>query len=379
MKGYQIYGHDSDFHFEKLILLKNEDSSLHIVSRNFILNRHDLELAIRYENYNQNQFYSGDSMAFVNRKFIDLKTAIARNITRPNSKSDKDLLGLNTYPIIEGFIAKKGNFIGFVNSQSAAVNLLNEHDFELLIARSVMNVNQDKGLPERMYEKFMTHFNYKVFVAKDSKTILEKKNIYAGKIKNLCNFIDQMTDSILVLKNNVQKSDFPNLSFDGGENPGIDVISLRMAENSGSFTSPGMIRLRNRSYKQIRINPVLFSYDPEGSEKGHISLLSQTKYGYSDKETLKNLNYVQKVSKNYTVVDSHNVLEGYRDEFKTLEQDVIAKYGNEGIIGLAQHDIVLQANEIAHLKLYNFEYSKSNYLIKYKILLYGSIESLRYF
>ena len=181
INGYQVYGHDSDMHYEKLVILKDNDPALHIVSRNFILTRHDIEIALRHKGYDNNAFYTGDSMAYINRQFMDIETAIKRNNTRPNSKKDIDILGLNTYPMVDGFIAKKSNYIGFANSQSCAANLIDKNTFEFLIARSVMNVNQDKGLPERLFEKFMTHFNYKIYTAHDEQTIYDRKNIYVGK------------------------------------------------------------------------------------------------------------------------------------------------------------------------------------------------------
>jgi len=61
IKGYQVYGHGNDIHFDKTILLKKDDPALHIVSRNFIKNQHDKEIAIRYNGYNANEFYSGQT------------------------------------------------------------------------------------------------------------------------------------------------------------------------------------------------------------------------------------------------------------------------------------------------------------------------------
>jgi hypothetical protein len=183
VSGLQVYGHDADFHFEKAVFLKKNCGALHIVTRNYIILKHDIELTFRYEGFNDNQFYSGNSMAFVHRDYMNLETAIKRNVTRSSCKSEDDTLGLNTYPMVDGFIAqsKSHSYVGFANSQSCASNLISPTSFEFLVARSVMNINGDKGLPERLFEKFMTHFKYTVWVNKNSTQFYDSKNVYVGK------------------------------------------------------------------------------------------------------------------------------------------------------------------------------------------------------
>lgn len=183
INGIQVYGSDNDFHYDKTVLVKRGDGALHVTSRNFIKTRHDIELAQRYVNSDMKEMYTGDSLAFIKREYIDYETAITRNLTRSSSKSDKDVLGLSTYPMVDGFIGSfaNGSNVGFVNSQACAAHLVSPTDFEFLIARSVMNVNQDKGLPERLYEKIQTHFNYKVFVNNDINELYNEKNKYVGK------------------------------------------------------------------------------------------------------------------------------------------------------------------------------------------------------
>ena len=166
-----------------------------------------------------------------------------------------------------------------------------------------------------------------------------------------------MNDPILVLKNREYKSDIPQIKFTGGETSDIDIISYKKSENSLTAKSSGMIRLRNRSYKPVKISYILFEYLNEG-DNGHIGIMYPTKYGFSDKETMKSLDYVQKVSKQYRVKDDHNVLEGYRDEFKTLEKELIDANGGSKI-GLSMFDFYLQPREISNLKIYYFKYKKS--------------------
>jgi len=349
--GYQVYGQDNDIHFDKTVLLKENDSALHVVLRNNIRQGRNKEISIRYQGYEANEFYSGDSMAYINRKFIDLETAKARNLTRQGSHSDTDLLGLNTYPIVDGFVSKNGGYIGFSPSQSAGVNLLSDSAFEFLIARSIMNINQEKGLPERLDDHLTTHFNYKVFMAKNLEKIHNKSHVYG----------DQMVDPIFVIKNDGQKViEIPKISFDETENVGIDVISFRNFNYTSPIQSPGMIRLRNRSHKPIRLNPILFSYEEANSTRGHIAIMSGTRYGYSHAETLKNLNYEQKVSKRWNVKDDHNVLKGYRDDFVTIENKLREIHGNQTLAGLALYDKVLQPSEISHFMLYYGEFDKTD-------------------
>jgi hypothetical protein len=134
--------------------------------------------------------YTGNSMAFVRREFIGFRQAILRNLTRSSSNSDTDTLGLNAYPMVDGFISKYKNssYAAFVNSQTCAAHLINATSFEFLVARSIMNVNQDKGLPERLYEKFQTHFNYKIIVHSSPTELFHLKNIYTGKLEYDYNF-----------------------------------------------------------------------------------------------------------------------------------------------------------------------------------------------
>ena len=164
--GLQVHGDVLGFYFDKTVMLKKNDCALHITTRNFIKTRFDIELTLRYQEESLENYYTGDSMAFIKRDFINYQTAIERNLTRSNSRSNTDILGLNAYPMVDGFIStyNDGMNVGFVNSQTCAAHLVNSTSYEFLIARSVMNVNQDKGLPERLYDKYQTHFNYKIFV-----------------------------------------------------------------------------------------------------------------------------------------------------------------------------------------------------------------------
>ena len=144
-----------------------------------------------------------------------------------------------------------------------------------------------------------------------------------------------MNDPIVVIKSENYKSDIPGYSYEAGEHPELDVISLRQNENDASGISPAMIRIRNRGYKPAKLHNILFTHSSNSAE-GHLAIIMPMKYGFSDKETLKNLDYMQKVSKKHNVVDSHNVLEGYRDEFSTFEDMLVEKHKNEGNIGLAR-------------------------------------------
>lgn len=101
--------------------------------------------------------------------------------------------------------------------------------------------------------------------------------------------IDQMNDPILVLKNTVHQSDLPNVVYEGYETPGLDVISFRQNENDINGYSPAMIRLRNRSYQSVNLHNILFSIEKSGQSYAHIAIIMPMKYGYSDRETLKNL------------------------------------------------------------------------------------------
>lgn len=169
-----------------------------------------------------------------------------------------------------------------------------------------------------------------------------------------------MVDPLLVLKNSKKSIDIPKITFDEIENTGIDVISFKKFNYSSPIMSPGMIRLRNRSHKPIRLNPILFSYTQDNSTRGHMVIISRTKYGYSHAETLKNLNYTQKTSKNWNVKGDHDVLKGYRDEFVTIEGKLRELYGNQTVEGLALYDMVLQPSEISHMMLYYGEYDKTD-------------------
>ena len=235
----QITGQDDDINYERMVMLKKNDPALHIISQNFIKLQHDIELTFRYSYSEIESMYTGNSLSFINRKYIDYQTAKQRNLTRDNTLSDTQILGLNSYPMVDGFISsyKTGINIGFVNSQTCAANIVSPTSFEFLVARSVMNVNQDKGLPERLFERSQTHFNFKVFVSKDKEDLYNMKNKY----------VDQMNDPLLLIQNTDKKINLPHFKLNSPETPDIDIMSIKVnVDDRVGGHSPMIIRLRNR-------------------------------------------------------------------------------------------------------------------------------------
>ena len=219
----QITGQDSDVNYERMVILKKNDPAVHIISQNFIKLQHDIELAFRYSSTDIDSMYTGDSLSFINRKYIDFQTAKVRNLTRDETSSDSQILGLNSYPMVDGFIAsyKTGLNIGFVNSQTWNANLVSPTSFEFIVSRSVMNVNQDKGLPERLYEKSQTHFNFIIFAKKNQEEFYHMKNKY----------VDQMNDSLLLIKNAGTKIILPKVKLNAEETSDIDIMSLKVNQD----------------------------------------------------------------------------------------------------------------------------------------------------
>ena len=126
------------------------------MTQNYIIERHDIESTFRHSSNDLEHYNTGNSLSFINRKYIDLNTAKQRNITLPTSKSNTDILGLDAYLMIDWFILTskdKSNF-DFTNSQSCAAHFIDDKTFEFIVSRPIMNINQDKGLPERLNEKF---------------------------------------------------------------------------------------------------------------------------------------------------------------------------------------------------------------------------------
>ncbi len=128
------------------------------------------ETALRFDTSKFTEFFTDNSYASPERKYIDVEAAINRNLTRPISSSRADILGLNTYPMVDGFSLKSnGIFAGIINSQTAAVQVLSESEFEIIVGRKVTNINQGKGLPESLNEERQTTFTYHLINEKDPK------------------------------------------------------------------------------------------------------------------------------------------------------------------------------------------------------------------
>lgn len=226
-----------------------------------------------------------------------------------------------------------------------------------------MNVNQDKGLPERLYEKFQTHFNYKVFVNADMNNLYNDKNKY----------VDQMNDPIMVIVSKDKELNLPDITYNSLDTQDIDVMSfgINLSENSNS---PAMIRLRNRSLKPQIIRPVFLTYNPEGDRYSYMATLGRIMYGVSDKETMANLNYTQKESQNYKVNSTHHVLQDQKDKFITLEQkliqglrlsqnstevDVNGKNVSSNDLKHNSSSVSLQPGESANFKVFTIKFTKS--------------------
>ena len=167
-----------------------------------------------------------------------------------------------------------------------------------------------------------------------------------------------MNDPIMIISSSHKSFGLPMVKYNAEEYSDLDVISLKINEVNKHRRSFAMIRLRNRSYKPVSMNNVLFTYTPEGEEESYIVFVGKMKYGYSGNETLKNLNYTQKVSEYYNVNDTHNVLEGYRDTFTTFEEKLIRDHQPDQAVTKKSHEILLKPREIAHLKLFVFKYKK---------------------
>jgi hypothetical protein len=164
-----------------------------------------------------------------------------------------------------------------------------------------------------------------------------------------------MNDPLLLTKNSRKKILLPKMEFTAEETNELDVISLVMDEMS--VRSPGMIRLRNRSYKPVTIGQILMTFDPDGDEHSYTAYLGRIKYGVSDKETMKNLNYTQKVSQNYNVNQTHHVLEGVRDKFSTFEDELIKNH----TVTIQTHHrftLTLRPKEIVNLKIFKLVFRK---------------------
>lgn len=349
--GYQIGANDSDFTFDKTVLAKKGDSALHIVTRHYIINRHDIELAFRYSSTDFHDFYTGDSMAFINRKYIDVQSAKDRNLTRTTSKSNTDILGLNAYPMVDGFIATlyDETNVGFANSQTCAAHLINKNTFEFLATRSIVNINQDKGLPERLYEKDQTQFNYKIFIQQDEEEFYDMKNHY----------VDQMNDQILTFKNVNKTFALPNVNYIGTKSSDIDVISLKLNQDAkDNNIIPIMVRLRNRSHRQVSLNRFFLSFEDSPDDKFHLGFLSDIRFGFSQQITLQQLNYTQKVSKQYKVKDDLNVLKNYRDDFITFEQKLKKDHHSHQVEIDKNFEILLNPGEIVNLRMFHFVFDK---------------------
>ena len=52
---------------------------------------------------NLTKFYTDNSISSPERIYIDVPKAIAWNLTRNTSTLREHILGLNTYPVVEGF------------------------------------------------------------------------------------------------------------------------------------------------------------------------------------------------------------------------------------------------------------------------------------
>ena len=351
VKGYQIYGHDQDFHFEKTIILKHDDEAAHIVTQSYIIDRHDIELAYRHSSGDFEHFYSGDSLSFIHRKYIDVNTAKERNLTRPSSRSNTDILGLNAYPMVDGFIvtSKDKTNVGFTNSQTCASHLIDDKTFEFIVARSINNINQDKGLPERLSEKFQTHFNYKMFIRKDMKAFYDLKNKY----------VDQMNDPLLLIENKDSSLVLPEVEYKGHETSDIDVMSLKLNQDDrGIDKAPIITRLRNRSSKPVLLDRHFLQYQSAGSQSAFLGYLSDVKFGFSQQVTLKQLGYKQKVSEDYNVNNTHSVLKGYRDDFVTFEKLLKQRMQNQKVHYEKSDKILLQPGEISNLRMFIFKVDK---------------------
>jgi len=182
-----------------------------------------------------------------------------------------------------------------------------------------------------------------------------------------------MNDPIMVITSIEKELMLPEVVFNSNDTQDIDIMSFSI-NLSNQSRSPAMIRLRNRSLKPQNIDPILLSYSPEGDNFSYLALIGKIKYGVSDKETMGNLKYTQKVSHNYRFNSTHNVLHGQKDKFTTLEQKLmhgrrlnqevteaesIQKNSTTRDLQMGYSAISLQPGESSNFKVFTMKFKKS--------------------